>query len=79
MTDDIKKDASIRIGPIEFSEEDAHSRVAVLFVVPPEDEDLSEEPLVLIAVSVKWLIVHGVPVAPTTGEPMIYHGTHIIQ
>lgn len=57
--------------------EDAHSRVAVLFVVPNTDGE--DKPLVLMAVSVKWLCVHGVPIAPHTGEPMVYHGTHIIQ
>ena len=57
--------------------EDAHSRVAILFVVPNDSGE--EKPVVLIAVSVKWLCVHGVPISSTNGEPMAYHGTYIIQ
>lgn len=76
--DDIKisKDASARIGPLKLSEEDAHSRVAILFVVSPVTE---YQKIVLLAVSVKWLLQNGVPINPETGEPMAYNGTHIIQ
>lgn len=56
---------------------DDHSRVAVLFVVPNDDGEC--KPLVLIAVSVKWICAYGLPIAPSTGKPMAYHGTHIIQ
>lgn len=59
--------------------QDAHSRVAVLFVVPSKIKDEKETPLTLVVVSVKWLIAHGVPIASATGQPMVYHGTYIIQ
>lgn len=70
------KDLGERIGPLEFSEEDAHSRVAVLFVVAPATEYTK---IVLLAVSVKWILHHGVPVDPKTGQHMAYNSTHIIQ
>ncbi len=69
------EDAAKRIGPIEFSKEDAHNRVAILFVLEAPDKETPT----LIAVSVKWLLAHGNPIHPVTGEPMVYHGTHIIQ
>lgn len=59
--------------------EDAHSRVAILFVIPSDLKKEKEAPLTLVVVSVKWLIANGVPIAPTTGKPMVYHGTYIIQ
>lgn len=69
-------DVSKRIGPLKLSEEDAHSRVAVLFVVSPATE---YEKIVLLAVTVKWLLHYGVPRHAETGEQMAYNGTHIIQ
>ena len=78
MSEDIKttEDPSIRIGDLKFSEEDAHSRVAILFVVTPATE---YNKIVLLAVSVKWLLHHGVPINPETGQHMAYNSTHIIQ
>ncbi len=69
------EDAGKRIGPLEFSKEDAHGRVAVLFMLEVDKKDVPT----LIAVSVKWILTHGNPIHPTTGKPMVYHGTHIIQ
>ncbi len=69
------EDTAKRIGPLEFSPEDAHDRVAILFVL---EVDKEKKPT-LIAVSVKWILTHGYPIHPTTGERMVYHGTHIIQ
>lgn len=79
MSDDIKisKDgATARLGTFVLSQEDAHSRVAVLFVVTPATE---YEVVTLLSVSVKWLLQYGVPTDPKTGQQMAYHGTHIIQ
>ncbi len=74
LTASIKE--KIKMPDLRLSE-DAHNRVAILFVVPNDDGE--EKPVNLIAVSVKWLCVHGVPIYPPTGEPMAYHGTYIIQ
>lgn len=60
---------------LELSE-DAHGRVAILFVVEAATEFSK---IVLVAVSVKWLLVHGTPIHPVTGEKMAYNGTYIIQ
>lgn len=70
------KAEAIRIGDLKLSEEDAHSRVAILFVVSPETK---ESKIVLLAVSVKWLLHYGIPADQRTGKQMEYHGTHIIQ
>ena len=59
-----------------LSEEDAHSRVAILFEMPPR---LGEEESCLLAVSVKWIIENGTPRDPKTGEIYKYGGTYIIQ
>lgn len=59
---------------LHLSEEDAHNRIAVLFVLPKTD--LDEE--TLMAVSVKWIIANGRPLGPE-GEPLVYHATHVIQ
>lgn len=77
MSKDTKniKDASTRIGALQLSERDAHSRVAVLFVAAEPTEWTK---IILVAVSVKWLLHHGVP-HNENGQPMAYHGTHIIQ
>lgn len=79
MADKIKQtaeDPSARIGAMKLSEEDAHSRVAVLFVVAEATEYTK---IVLVPVSVKWLLQYGVPIDPKTGMQMTYHSTHIIQ
>jgi len=60
---------------IEFSKEDAHSRVAILFTIPADE--LNKE--TFVAVSVKWLLVHGHPVDIATGVRYPYKGTFIIQ
>lgn len=59
---------------IELSE-DAHSRVAILWELPAN----ARRKMTLLAISVKWLLVHGVPLDPDTGIQLKYHGTHIIQ
>ena len=55
--------------------EDAHSRVAILFIVPA----VNPAKRTLVAISVQWLLENGVPVDPETGEKFEYSGTHIIQ
>ena len=57
------------------TEKDDHGRVAVLFTLPATDTH--EESC--IAVSVKWILVHGPPRNIDTGEYYTYSGTHIIQ
>lgn len=64
-----------KMGALNLSE-DAHARVAILFEMSKSDP---KDELTLIAISVKWLLVHGVPVDPRTGVQMKYHGTHIVQ
>lgn len=65
-----------RIGALKLSEKDAHERVAILFVIEPPTE---YNKIVLLAVSVKWLLTHGIPLHPSTNEQMVYHGTFIVQ
>lgn len=59
---------------IEMSQ-DAHSRVAVLFVLERDDKGKPT----LMSVSVQWILAHGQPVHPLTNLKMEYHGTYIIQ
>ena len=58
------------------SKEDAHDRVAVLFIIPADDAGSKETRAVA---SVKWLLEHGVPTDPETGAAYEYEGTYIIQ
>jgi hypothetical protein len=60
---------------VELSEDDAHSRVGILFKLPPSDD----HDMTFVAVSVKWLLQHGVPLDPETGKALEYSSTHIIQ
>jgi len=55
--------------------EDAHNRVAILFKIPGS----IGKNATLVALSVKWLLVHGVPTDSETNEKYEYEGTHIIQ
>lgn len=70
------EDAGTRIGDLKLSEEDAHSRVAILFVVSPATES---EKIVLLAISVQWLLQYGIPLSQDTHKQLAYHSTHIIQ
>lgn len=76
MSNDIKSSEEITktLDGILLSK-DAHERVAILW----EMAETIDRKMNLVAVSVKWLLVHGVPIDPETGLQMKYHGTHIIQ
>lgn len=76
MSDDIKipKEPAKILNGIMLSE-DAHARVVILWEMP----ETKDRKMALVAISVKWLLVHGVPLDPDTGLQMKYHGTHIIQ